>query len=122
MSSARKVLAAVALGVSTLAVAPLTANAQTLHVTHITCHEQEDNTGADDIYLQVDGGTIMQSIQFVKGDSKDIANVTVEQGKVLVMREGDFPDEDDNLGQRQINGPGNYEFTDDGAHYTVTIG
>ena len=122
MSSARKVLAAVALGVSTLAVAPLTANAQTLHVTHITCHEQEDNTGADDIYLTVDGGTVMESIQFVKGDSKDISGVGIEQGKVLVMREGDFPDEDDNLGQKQINGPGTYEFTDDGAHYTVTVG
>ncbi|TCC19880.1 hypothetical protein [Kribbella sindirgiensis] len=122
MSSARKVLAAVALGVSALAVAPLTANAQTLHVTHITCHEQEDNTGADDIYLQVDGGTVMESIQFVKGDSKDISGVGIEQGKVLVMREGDFPDEDDNLGQKAITGPGTYEFTDDGAHYTVTVG
>ncbi|MET9273039.1 hypothetical protein [Kribbella sp. NPDC003557] len=75
MSTGRTIFAAIALGASTLAVAPLTANAQTLHVTHITCHEQEDNTGADD-----------------------------------------------DLGQRQITGPGNYEFTDDGAHYTVTVG
>jgi hypothetical protein len=122
MATTRKVFAAVALGVATLAVAPLTANAQTLQITHITCHEQEDFNGADDIYLQVDGGTIMESVQFVTGDSKDIANVSVEQGKVLVMREGDFPDEDDNLGQLKITGPGNYEFKDDDSHYTVTVG
>ncbi|MEV5961419.1 hypothetical protein AB0L70_06615 [Kribbella sp. NPDC051952] len=122
MFSTGKLLAAMALGTASVAVAPLTANAQTLQITHITCSEQEDNTGADDIYLQVDGSTVMEPIQFVKGDSKDISGVGVDVGKVLVMREGDFPDDDDNLGQKKITGPGNYSFTDDGANYTVTVG
>jgi hypothetical protein len=124
MFSTGKLIAAVALGTASVAVAPMTADAQpqALQITHITCNEQEDNTGADDIYLEVDGSTIMDPIQFVKGDSKDISGVSVEQGKVLVMREGDFPDDDDNLGQKKITGPGTYSFADDDANYTVTIG
>ncbi|MFI5735359.1 hypothetical protein ACIA49_34930 [Kribbella sp. NPDC051587] len=127
MSSTMRVLAAVALGVASVGVGPVVAQAssdgtQALKITRIKCHAQEDNTGADDIYLTVDGTVIMNSIQFTNGDDKDIADIPIEQGKVLTVMEGDFPDDDDNLGAKRITGAGNYEFTDDGAHYTVSIG
>lgn len=57
-----------------------------------------------------------------KGDSKDIQNVAVPQGHVLTLMEGDWPDDDDNLGAKKITGAGDYKFTDDGADYTVTVG
>ncbi|GAB3922363.1 hypothetical protein GCM10029976_010720 [Kribbella albertanoniae] len=127
MSSVIRVLAVAALGVSSMGLAPVVAQASTdgtqaLKITRIKCHATEDNTGADDIYLVVDGTVIMNSIQFTAGDDKDIADIPIEAGKVLTVMEGDWPDDDDNLGAKRINGAGNYEFTDDGAHYTVSIG
>ncbi len=127
MSSVIRLLAAAALGITSVAVAPVMAQAapdgtQALKITRIKCHATEDNTGADDIYLVVDGTVIMNSIQFTAGDDKDIADIPIEAGKVLTVMEGDWPDDDDNLGAKRINGAGNYEFTDDGAHYTVSIG
>ncbi|WP_132168895.1 hypothetical protein [Kribbella antibiotica] len=127
MSSIIRVLAAVAIGASSLGLAPVVAQAssdgtQALKITRIKCHATEDNTGADDIYLVVDGTVIMNSIQFTAGDDKDIADIPIEAGKVLTVMEGDWPDDDDNLGAKRINGAGNYEFTDDGAHYTVSVG
>ncbi|GAA1717408.1 hypothetical protein GCM10009745_77680 [Kribbella yunnanensis] len=127
MSSVTRVLAVAALAVSSMGVAPVLAQAsadgtQALKITRIKCHQQEDNTGADDIYLTVDGTVIMNSVQFTNGDDKDIADIPIEPGKVLTVMEGDFPDDDDNLGAKRINGAGTYEFTDDGAHYTVTVG
>lgn len=126
MFSAGRLLAAAALGLSTVALAPIAANAhsdnvQAFRITHIKCHAQEDNTGADDAYLVVDGTTIWGPTQMTNGDGKDIQDVPVEQGKVLTLMEGDWPDDDDNLGAQRITGPGNYEFRDDGAHYVVTV-
>lgn len=63
MSSVGRIVAAAAFGVTSLVVAPA-ASAHTdgtqagLVITHIKCSEQEDNTGADDAYLVVDGSTI----------------------------------------------------------------
>ncbi|GAA0584897.1 hypothetical protein HPO96_10105 [Kribbella sandramycini] len=127
MSSVIRVLAVAALGISAVGVTPVVAQAtadgtQALKITRIKCHETEDNTGADDIYLMVDGSVIMNSIQFTNGDDKDIPDIPIEAGKVLTVMESDWPDANDNLGAKRINGPGNYEFTDDGAHYTVTVG
>jgi hypothetical protein len=127
MFSASRLLAASALGLSTAALAPVAANAQTdgvqaYKITHVKCVQQEDFNGADDAYLVVDGVTIWGPTQMVNGDSKDIQDVPVDHDKVLTLMEGDFPDDDDNLGAKRITGPGTYEFTDDGAHYTVTVG
>jgi len=124
MLSAGRILAAAGLGLSTIAVAPVAADATPqagLVITHIKCNEQEDNTGADDAYLVVDGSTIWGPVQMTTGDSKDIQNVAVPQGKVLTLMEGDWPDDDDNLGAKTVNGAGDYTFSDDGANYTVTV-
>src|SRR4051812_20803943 len=123
MSSVRRMVAAAALGLASVAIAPVVADASPqagLVITHIKCNEQEDNTGADDAYLVVDGATIWGPVQMTKGDSKDVQRVAVPQGKVLTLMEGDWPDDDDNLGAKTVNGPGDYTFTDDGANYVVT--
>ncbi|MFF0267772.1 hypothetical protein [Kribbella sp. NPDC004536] len=119
-----RILAATALGLGSAAFGPAAAHAAPqagLVITHIKCNQQEDNTGADDAYLVVDGATIWGPVQMTDGDSKDIQRVAVPQGKVLTLMEGDWPDDDDNLGAKTVNGPGDYSFTDDGANYVVTI-
>lgn len=126
MSAISKLLVTAALGVATVVAAPAGAQASGtgvqagLKITHIVCHEQEDFTGADDAYL-VQDGKVLWSSQMVTGDSKDIQDVPVIQDKVLTLMEGDSPDDDDNLGAKKITGPGDYQFTDDDANYTVTI-
>lgn len=127
MFSASRLLVATALGLSTVALAPVAANAQAdgiqaYKITHIKAVQQEDFNGADDAYLVVDGVTIWGPTQMVNGDSKDIQDVPVDHDKVLTLMEGDFPDDDDNLGAQRITGPRDYEFKDDGAHYIVTVG
>lgn len=129
MSSVRHLLAAAALGTATVIAGPAVAQATPqpdgiqagLKITHIVCHEQEDFTGADDAYLVQDGKVIWGPVQMTTGDSKDIQDVPVTQDRVLTLMEGDSPDDDDNLGSKRITGAGDYQFTDDGANYTVTI-
>ncbi|MEV4263523.1 hypothetical protein [Kribbella sp. NPDC049584] len=70
------------------------------------------------MYLTVAGRTIMNWVQFTSGDSKDLPDIAITQEAILTMMEHDFPDPDDNLDARRINGPGNYEFIDDGALHT----
>jgi hypothetical protein len=91
------------------------------HVTHITCHQQEDWTGADDAYLVVGGSTIYGPVQFTSGDSKDTATRSFGSGQILTLMEADWPDDDDNLGAHVIDHAGNYSYTDDGANYTITV-
>jgi hypothetical protein len=127
MSSISKLLVTAALGVATVVVAPVGAQASGtqvqagLKITHIVCHEQEDLTGADDAYLVQDGKVLWGPVQMVNGDSKDIQGIAVTQDHVLTLMEGDSPDDDDNLGAKNVTGAGDYQFTDDGANYTVTI-
>jgi hypothetical protein len=124
MFTAGRILAAAAFGLSSVALVPVAADAAPqagLVITHIKCNAQEDNTGADDAYLVVDGGTIWGPVQMTTGDSKDVQRVAVPQGKVLTLMEGDWPDDDNNLGAKTVNGPGDYTFTDDGANYVVTV-
>ncbi|MGW6283120.1 hypothetical protein [Kribbella sp. NPDC055071] len=117
-------IAVTALGVSTAGFAPVAAHAApqaNFVVTHITCHQQEDFNGADDAYLVVGGRTIYGPVQFTSGDSKDTATAAFGSGQVLTLMEADWPDADDNLGAHRIDHAGDYQYTDDGAHYTVTV-
>jgi hypothetical protein len=93
------------------------------------CRVTQDNIGFDDVYLRVDGVTIWTG-RIANGQTLDLHNIppytfdSDRRGSVLVeLREADSTDQDDSLGQHQVQPQHSrpLSFQEHGADYTLHL-
>ncbi|GGV53143.1 hypothetical protein [Streptomyces spectabilis] len=101
---------------------PAAANLHTL-----TCYENQDLTGGDQIYLQVNGQTVWSSADSISCDHDSPVAVPVNRlaktGDTVSLYDEDFPDADDHLGSDTVEGSrGTLTFNLDDALYTLVYG
>jgi len=82
-----------------------------LKLMSLHCQDQEDDTGADEPYLLIDGKKI-DCAPMSEGDSKVLSQVEVFKfdGNIVVrLRDEDWPDTDDDLGSVTIKAPAEFD-------------
>jgi hypothetical protein len=92
----------------------------------LACIQTEDSTGADEAYLNVDGGRAWGPTDINDGETEHLGFFRPFSGSLTVdLFDEDWPDADDFLGRVVINqseadGTRHFQdFTLDDAHYTL---
>lgn len=86
----------------------------------IHCETSSDGGGTDEPYLESNTGvTIYGPGSISEGQSLNIRGKDFNAGENIYLFDDDAPLSDDYLGGPQVNGPGAYTYTGDGAKYTV---
>ncbi|AZM52030.1 hypothetical protein DMA15_05025 [Streptomyces sp. WAC 01529] len=90
----------------------------------LTCHENEDATSGDRVYLQINGRTVWNSADTLRcdRDAPTIRSVDrlAKTGDTVSLYADDFPDADDHLGSDTVEAAkGTLTFNLDDALYTL---
>lgn len=98
----------------------------TLHIKNLHCFETEDNWGADDAYIIVNGSRVWGPVKINDNQWKDInATVKFDSHAVIELYEKDDADPDDYLGtwvaRSEEKGRGEIRafFNADDCHYEM---
>ncbi|MGH3938817.1 MAG: hypothetical protein ACRDTG_09285 [Pseudonocardiaceae bacterium] len=94
----------------------------TLHLDRLHCNTTEDNTGADDAYIKVNGDQVWGPFAINDGENLDIGvSVNFGDQAAIELWDEDSPDGDDILGRHVVRAGsgGQLKFNNDDSDYDL---
>jgi hypothetical protein len=95
----------------------------TLHLDRLHCNTTEDNTGADDAYIKVNGKRVWGPYAINDGEGLDIGvSVGFDDQAAIELWDEDSPDSDDILGRHvvRLGASGQLKFNNDDSDYDLS--